>query len=108
MDENHPETQENVIPEATIARTLAPEPDLPMDLSSSEAMSPIHLGSTSSPAGSAESKDEEQEPELSLSPELEREPVYYIDEGTSTEDFKFSSARVCFISHELRSSWCLC
>ena len=77
------------------ARTVATHQGLPIGPSSSEAMSPMHLGSADPPRGSAESKDEEQESEQLLSPELEREPVYYIDEGTSTNESRFSNTRVC-------------
>ena len=77
------------------ASTAATHRGLPIGSSSSEAMSPVHLGSADPSSGSAESKDEEQEPEQLLSPELEREPVYYIDEGTSTNDSRFSNTRVC-------------
>ena len=76
------------------ARTVATDQSLPMPLSSAEAMGSVHLGSADPPSGSAEPKDEEQESEQLLSPELEREPVYYVDGGTSTNASKFSNTRV--------------
>ncbi|KAL8795286.1 MAG: hypothetical protein Q9195_002297 [Heterodermia aff. obscurata] len=78
----------------SVARTVATDQSLPIVPSSSEAMSPMHLGSADLPGGSAELKDEEQEFEQFLSPELEREPVYYIDEGTSTNESRFSNTRI--------------
>ena len=71
------------------------EPDLAMDLSSSEAMSPMHLGSVTPSPDNIESKDEEPEAEQPLSPGTERRPLHYIDEGISPEDDKFSNIRVC-------------
>lgn len=87
--------QENVVPELATALTAVEEQDLAIGRPSSEAMSPMHLGSVSPPAGNTESKDEEQESEQLLLPELEREPASYIDKGTSSDDSKFSNARVC-------------
>ena len=87
--------QENVIPEITTTPTALEEKDLTVDRPSSEAMSPMHLGSVSPRAGNTESKDEEQESEHQFSPELEREPASYVDGATSTDDTKFSNARVC-------------
>lgn len=86
--------QENVIPDIATAPISLEEQDLAIGRPS-EAMSPMHLGSVSPPAGNTESKDEEQESEQPFSPELEREPASYVDEGTSTDDSKFSNARVC-------------
>ena len=79
------------------ARTVATDRGLPIGPSSSAAMSPTRLGSADPPSGTAESKDEEQEFDQLLSPALEREPVYYIDEGTSTNESRFSKTRVCKI-----------
>ena len=77
-----------------LARTVATDQSLPIASSPAEAMGPVHLGTADPPSGSAESKDEEQESEQLLSPALEREPVYYIDEGTSTNESRFSNTRV--------------
>lgn len=87
--------QEDVIPGTATAPTSLDEQGLAIGRPSSEAMSPMHLGSVSPPAGNTESKDEEQESEQPFSPELEREPASYVDEGTFTDDSKFSNARVC-------------
>ena len=96
-------------------RTVATPQRLPIAPSSSEAMNPVYLGSAHPPVGSEESKDEEQESEQLLSPELEREPLYYIVEGTSTNESRFSNTRVCksllpnirrLVGHMLMHSMC--
>ena len=79
------------------ARPLSMEPDLPMDLSASESISPLHLRGAASPPGNAGVKDEEQEAEQSSLPESGRPQTDCVDETTSSHH-KFSQARVCTLA----------
>ena len=93
-DESHGVSREDTDLEVTAARTTV-EAHVRMDLSSLEASSPTHIDGVSPPSSSTDLKEEEQEPEHSISPEIEREPVYYIDDSTSTDSIRFSTTRVC-------------
>lgn len=67
---------------------------LPRDMSSSDIRSLMHLDSVAPTSENTESKDEEPEVEQPLSPDVERIRPQYVDDGTSTEDDKFSNIRV--------------
>ena len=67
---------------------------LPRDVSSSDIRSLMHLDSVAPASENPESKDEEPEVEQPLSPEIERLRPQYIEDGTSTEEDKFSNIRV--------------
>ena len=81
------------------------EPVLPRDMSSSDVRTLLHLDSVAPASENTESKDEEPEVEQPLSLEIERVRPQYVDDGTSTEDDKFSNIRVhtIYAFHKLQS-----
>ena len=94
----HDEMNQSSQSDATINPPTAGMPTaesvLPGDMSSSDIRSLMHLDSVAPASENPESKDEEPEVEHPLSPDIERVRPQYVDDGTSTEDDKFSNIRV--------------